>query len=48
VGSNGGSTGGNTLPGDASGTSTADVAQERCVERDFPGAYMGMTRLLKR
>jgi len=48
VGSNGGSTGGNTLPGDATGTSTADVAVERCVERDFPGAYMGMTRLLKR
>jgi RHS repeat-associated protein len=25
-----------------------DTTQVRCIERDLPGAYMGMTRLLKR
>jgi RHS repeat-associated protein len=39
------STGHMVFPADGS---TADVYQTRCVEIDFPGKYMGMTRLLQR
>jgi RHS repeat-associated protein len=38
-----GGTIGNTLPEEGN-----DTTQVRCIERDFPGAYMGVSRLLKR